>query len=174
MSARTKNDLTRRDGFVLFWSGWPSNWFYSPFVIDGIPYTCGEQWMMAEKARQFGDDQALHAILSTSSPREQKALGRDVRNYDDDVWMAVARDRLYVGLLEKFRQNPDLCRRLLDTGTDVIVEASPLDRRWGIGLAKDHPDATHPSRWRGGNWLGEVLMRVRETLRAERDVPTTV
>src|SRR5437764_4640028 len=165
MSIPSKNDVTRRDGFVLFWSGWPSHWFRSSFVIDGVRYNCGEQWMMAEKARTFRDDRALNAILAASNPRKQKASGREVANYEDGRWRAVAHDRLYVGLLEKFRQNPELGRALLDTGTDTIVEASPLDTVWGIGLAQDDPDATRPERWRGTNWLGEVLMRVRETLR---------
>src|SRR5438105_4476843 len=119
-------EVTRRDGFVLFWSSWPSNWFRSSFVVDGGLYNCGEQWMMAEKARTFHDEQALSAIMAASNPRQQKSLGWQIRNYDDAAWRAVARDRLYVGLLEKFRQNPDLCRKLLNTGTDTIVEASPL------------------------------------------------
>jgi ribA/ribD-fused uncharacterized protein len=163
--SKLKGDIVRREGFVLFWSGWPSNWHPSPFVIDGISYRCGEQWMMWCKAKQFGDEPSMRAILAATSPREQKALGRKVANYNDEVWKSVSRDLLYVGLLEKFRQNPELLGELLATDNDVIVEASPKDFLWGIGLASDHPDATRPDQWPGKNWLGEVLMRVRATLR---------
>ncbi len=161
-------DVTRRDGFVLFWSGWPSNWYPSTFVVDAVVYCCGEQWMMWSKAKFFGDAAIMAEVLAEKNPRKQKALGRKVANYDDAVWKAVARDLVERGLLEKFRQNPELQTELLATGEDVIVEASPLDALWGIGLASDDPRATRPDVWPGKNWLGEVLMRVRATIKAER------
>jgi ribA/ribD-fused uncharacterized protein len=161
------NPVERRDGFVLFWSGWPSNWFPSTFVVDGVLFNCGEQWMMWSKAKLFDDAAMMKAILAEPSPREQKALGRQVSGYDDDKWKSVARDVVYRGLLEKFRQNPDLKQQLLATGADTIVEASPKDALWGIGLHQSDARATQPEMWRGSNWLGEVLMRVREALRDE-------
>ncbi len=160
-------DVVRRDGFVLFWSGWPSNWYPSRFVVDGVTFNCGEQWMMWSKARFFDDQGVMEAILREQTPRGQKALGRKVAEYDDAAWKAVARDLVYRGLLEKFRQNPDLKKALLATGADTIVEASPKDFLWGIGLDKEDPRATRPEEWPGCNWLGEVLMRVRETIRGE-------
>ena len=156
------------DGFVFFWGDWPSNWYKSPFVVDGVSYNCGEQWMMACKARMFGDDDVLARIMATPNPRSQKALGRTVRNFDDATWKATARDVVYVGLLAKFDQNPVLRAHLLATGTDMLVEASPHDTLWGIGLDMNHPDVTNPEKWRGQNWLGDVLMAVRNTLR-QRD-----
>src|SRR3954468_1829969 len=98
--------IIRRDGYVLFWSGWPSNWHPSTFVVDGILFNCGEQWMMWSKAKFFDDVEMMRAILAEPSPREQKALGRQVKNYDDARWKVAARDIVCCGLLEKFRQNP--------------------------------------------------------------------
>jgi ribA/ribD-fused uncharacterized protein len=168
MPRNSSSDVTRRDGFVLFWDGYLSNWHPSPFTVNGTAYINGEQWMMAEKARLFDDKAALSGIMKSTSPHEMKMIyGRNIKPYDDAKWKAVSRDRVYIGLLEKFRQNPDLKTLLLETGNDTIVEASPQDALWGIGLAADHPDAANPARWRGQNWLGEVLMRVRETLRKQ-------
>ena len=162
----------RRDGFVLFWGSYLSNWSLWSFTVDGVIYNCGEQWMMAQKARLFEDDEILKAIMAEPDPRKQKALGKNVRNRhkqkwtDNDIreWNSVARDRVYVGLLEKFRQNPQIKEWLLATENDIIVEASPHDKVWGIGLGVDDPNATEPQFWKGTNWLGEVLMRVRGTL----------
>lgn len=158
--------VSRRDGCVLFWSGWPSNWYPCQFTVEGHTFNCGEQWMMYAKARLFGDEERMRLILEEPSPRNQKALGRLVRPFDDRRWKAEARDLVYIGLLEKFRQNEDLRAKLLETGDDLLVEASPVDRRWGIGLDASDPRATRREQWRGANWLGEVLMRVRQTIRA--------
>jgi len=92
-----QEDVIHRDGFVLFWSGWPSNWYPSYFVINGLAFNCAEQWMMWSKAQFFGDHEIAKAILAESSPREQKALGREVANYDDARWKAVSRDIVYQG-----------------------------------------------------------------------------
>jgi len=156
--------VTERDGFVFFWSGWPSQWYPSPFTIERIPYTCCEQFMMAEKARLFGDEPTRQQILATESPVEQKALGRKVTPFDDATWTAACREIVYLGNLAKFTQNPALRELLVATGTSTIVEASPTDKIWGIGLAADDPLATNRARWRGKNWLGEALMRVRAEL----------
>jgi ribA/ribD-fused uncharacterized protein len=157
-------DPIHRDGFFLFWGGWPSNWYASPFVLDGVRFSCVEQWMMWSKAQLFDDAEAATKILAATTPRQQKQLGREVRSFDANRWAAVSRDVVYRGSVEKYRQNPELAHLLRATGSDVIVEASPEDRIWGIGLAQDHPDATIPTRWQGTNWLGEVLMRVRNDL----------
>ena len=158
---------TPRHGYLLFKSGWPSNWHTSPFVLDAVPYTCVEQWMMAEKARLFGDLPARAAILATADPREQKRLGREVANYVDAVWVAHRYAIVLRGVLEKYRQNPDLRDLLLATGNLVFAEASPSDTVWGIGLAQSHPDATVPSLWRGLNLLGKATGEARAVLRAE-------
>lgn len=155
--------------YVLFWAGPFSQWYPSTFKIDGVTYNCAEQYMMAKKARLFGDSKSRGKIMKTSSPKKQKHLGRSVSNFDTGKWNSVAREIVFKGNVAKFSQNKDLKKILLDTGNKTLVEASPYDRVWGIGLAADDPNATKPSNWRGTNWLGEVLMRVRNELRTENE-----
>jgi ribA/ribD-fused uncharacterized protein len=163
-----KDDVLVTDRFVFFWSGWPSQWYKCRFEIDRVTFNCAEQYMMAEKARIFGDAQIEAKVLAATDPREQKALGRRVRNFDEARWNSVCREIVYAGNLAKFSQDERLAEVLLNTGHRTIVEASPTDAIWGIGLAKDHPDAQVPARWRGTNWLGVALMQVRDTIRAGR------
>lgn len=159
------SDVTTTDRFVFFWSGWPSQWHESPFRVDGVRYRCAEQYMMAEKARLFGDDEILRQILAARSPREHKALGRKVRGFDSARWDAACREVVYRGNLAKFSQDEELRALLLATGDRTLVEASPTDKIWGIGLAADDPRALEPASWRGQNLLGQALMRVRAALR---------
>ena len=155
-----------KDGFALFWKtkDYMSNWHESTFVINGITFNCAEQYMMYSKAMMFGDKYIADKVLQTTIPREQKALGRKVRNFDNAVWEEQRLDVLYEGCLAKFKQNPELKKALLSTDDLHLVEASPYDNIWGIGLDEDHPDATKPGNWKGLNLLGEVLMKVRKTL----------
>jgi ribA/ribD-fused uncharacterized protein len=142
-----------------------SQWFASRFEHEGIVYATAEQWMMAEKARLFGDEETRARILATDDPRLVKALGRKVRPFEQEKWLA-ARDAIVVaGNLHKFGQVPSLRGYLLSTGDDVLVEASPLDTIWGIGLGADNPRARQASEWRGENRLGFALMEVRAKLR---------
>jgi len=157
--------VIERDGFVLFWHGWPSQWHPSPFELGGIRYSCCEQYMMAEKARLFGDQETLSKILAALTPKEQKAHGRRVKPFDEARWNSVCREIVYQGNLAKFTQNEDLKALLLATLDKTIAEASPTDNIWGIGLGAEDRRATDPSQWRGKNWLGEALMRVRRDLR---------
>jgi ribA/ribD-fused uncharacterized protein len=160
-----KNEIKVTDRFVFFWNGWPSQWFASEFTIDGVTYNCCEQFMMAEKARFFDDQETLKQVLESENPREQKALGRRVRNFDESKWNQVCRGIVWRANHAKFSQNPALLQSLIETGDRIIVEASPTDRIWGIGLGADDPRAEQPSLWRGKNWLGIALMQVREALR---------
>jgi len=153
------------DKYVLFWDGPFSQWHPSTFKVDGITYNCAEQFMMAGKAEMFGDNKSRKKILKSGSPREQKILGREVSNFHKGKWNSVAREIVFIGNMAKFSQNKDLLEKLLATGDKTIVEASPYDRVWGIGLSADDPNATRPSNWRGTNWLGKVLMVVRSELR---------
>ncbi|MGV3456653.1 NADAR family protein [Sphingomonas sp.] len=154
--------------FTFFWSGPFSQWHKSAFTLDGVVYNTAEQYMMAEKARLFRDDETCARILTVSDPRDQKALGRRVRNFDEARWNAVARDIVYRGNRAKFTTHRDLLTTLFDTAGTTLVEASPLDTIWGIGLAADDPDASDRTKWRGTNWLGEVLTELRDTLLAEQ------
>jgi ribA/ribD-fused uncharacterized protein len=162
-----------RGNFVLFWGGWPSQWYpageKSPlpasFIVDGIKYPFAEMWMMAEKARFFGDEKTLAKILKSKYPKAVKDLGREVTPFSASKWDKVSPSIVYEGNLEKFGQNAGLKRLLLATGDKTIVEASPDDTIWGIGMYASDPRATKPSQWLGKNLLGKALMKVRKTLR---------
>ena len=152
------------DRFVFFWKGWPSQWYASRFVVGGVAYGCAEQYMMAEKARLFGDVEAAAAIVGTSSPRQQKAMGRAVRGFEKLAWERVCREVVFTGNLAKFGQNKPLAKLLLATGGKTLVEASPVDCIWGIGWAANDVRASEPLQWRGTNWLGLAMERVRGEL----------
>lgn len=156
--------MIRKNGFVLFWGGPFSQWYQWKMVIDGIEYNCNEQYMMAEKARLFGDTEALEAIMATKDPKKQKALGRGVKNFNPYMWDKVCRDVVYRANLAKF-SDPVMKEFLMSFGNEEIVEASPYDKIWGIGLAEDNEDALDKTKWQGTNWLGEAIMQVRESLK---------
>lgn len=156
--------VTKAEEFVLFWGGPFSQWAASEFVIDGVKYNCAEQFMMAEKARLFRDGEALAEIMATRDPAAQKAIGRRVRGFDVARWEFVAREIVYKGNYAKFTQNPELRKELDATAGKTIVEASPHDVIWGIGLSETDPDALDRTKWRGRNWLGRVLTCLRDDL----------
>ncbi|MEU6978894.1 MULTISPECIES: NADAR family protein [unclassified Streptomyces] len=142
-----------------------SQWWPSPFVVDDVRYATAEHWMMAEKARLFGDPEAEAKALSARTPAEAKKAGRLVRGFDEDVWVRERAEIVTRGSVHKFAADEALRAFLLGTGSRVLVEASPMDRVWGIGLAADDPKATAPERWRGLNLLGFALMEARDRLR---------
>jgi ribA/ribD-fused uncharacterized protein len=146
-----------------------SNWYPSPFEVDGNRFSCMEQWMMYQKADLFGDSVTARKILATHDPAEHKKLGREVKGFEKVLWDTEGTERIYLGLLEKFRQNPDQLEELLATGDTGLVEASPYDRIWGIGLAENAPGVDDPANWKGENRLGNLLNRARDELRNELD-----
>lgn len=154
-----------RSRFFFFWGGPFSQWAKYPMEVDGRTYNTCEQFMMAGKARLFGDEAIFEEIMKARDPSVQKKLGRKVANFDSEVWNAHAREIVYQGNLAKFSQHEKLKAVLMDTGDRTIVEASPMDMIWGIGMAEDDPQAPHPHLWQGTNWLGECIQRVRDTLR---------
>jgi ribA/ribD-fused uncharacterized protein len=121
--------------------------------------------MMAAKARLFGDEEMLAKILTADSPAAAKKLGRQVRGFDDARWKTARFELVVKGNVAKFSSTPELKRHLLDTGDAILVEASPRDTIWGIGLSKSSPVAKTPSKWRGLNLLGFALVQARELLR---------
>ncbi|WP_208113011.1 NADAR family protein [Actinorugispora endophytica] len=148
-----------------------SQWWPAAFTVDGVAYRTAEHWMMAEKARLFGDDAALARVLAADHPRTAKELGRGVRGFDEAVWRERRFDIVVRGSVHKFAGHPGLRDYLLGTRRRVLVEASPLDRVWGIGLTATDERAGDPSRWRGPNLLGFALMRARDELAAARRAP---
>jgi ribA/ribD-fused uncharacterized protein len=137
--------------------------------VDGVRYNCAEQYMMAQKALLFGDAARHKAIMASSSPGDQKALGKLVKGFNKAKWEAVARDVVMRGSLAKFTSTAELYADLMDTEGLVLVEASPTDPIWGIGLDEYDPDCADPEKWKGTNWLGQVLTDLREHLILARD-----
>jgi ribA/ribD-fused uncharacterized protein len=142
-----------------------SQWWACEFTVDGVRYPSAEHFMMAEKARLFGDEEVRAQVLQGRDPGAAKRLGRKVRGFDEDRWNAARFDIVVRANEAKFGQNPALREFLLTTGTRVLVEASPVDRIWGIGLAAADPRAENPEQWEGLNLLGFALMEVRARLR---------
>lgn len=134
------------------------------FHIDGVTYNCAEQYYMHSKALMFGDEVRARRIMEVADPVLMKSLGRKVVGFNKRQWLAVARDVVRKGNLAKFSQNPHLLRALLETTGTVLVEASPYDRVWGIGLCETDSRARNRSTWLGTNWLGETLTLVRDNL----------
>ena len=153
-------------GFTYFWQGPLSQWHKASMLdVLEIEYNCCEQFMMATKAAIMKDMDTRHLIMATSDPRKQKALGRAVKNYDDKLWDKHKLGVVYLGNYYKFTQNEDLRTLLLNTGSTLLVEASPFDNIWGIGLEEAVAKTTDPSQWPGKNYLGKVLTLVREDIR---------
>lgn len=148
-----------------------SQWWPSPFVVDGQRYATAEHFMMAEKARCFGDEATREAILRSTDPATAKALGRRVTPFAEEVWAAQRFDVVVRGNLAKFGQDPGLLALLHATWPAVPVEASPYDRIWGIGLADDESAARDPRAWRGDNLLGFALAEARRRLMHRRGLP---
>jgi ribA/ribD-fused uncharacterized protein len=172
----TIDNIPADSEFIFFWGHQPtkdgsisktcfSQWWLSSFTVDEVEYKSAEHWMMAQKAKLFGDTAILAQILACSSPAEAKNLGRAVKNYDDQLWITHRYQIVKEGNFHKFNQNMALKQFLLDTHNKTIVEASPVDPIWGIGLAKDHKDCSNPAMWKGLNLLGFALMEVRDELK---------
>tara|TARA_R110000787_G_scaffold39265_9_gene98637 strand:+ start:88 stop:648 length:561 start_codon:yes stop_codon:yes gene_type:complete len=159
-------------GFVAFWGGILSNWAKSDFVCDtlfpDITLNCVEQGMMLMKASLFRDHKSFDKILKENDPRIQKALGRQVKNFDSTTWNKVVLDYVSKLCYDKFTQNEEWGELLKLTYPLDLVEASPYDKVWGIGLAEDDPKIIDRQNWKGKNWLGEALMIARDRILDER------
>lgn len=175
------NDLQKDYGagkkinYMFFWGQQPSTdgsitktclsqWWKTDFDIDINTYCCMEQYMMAEKARLFNDEEVLEEILKSKSPKQIKELGRKVRNFDEEVWKKKRYSIILNGNYAKFMQNEGLRQYLIGTKDRVLVEASPYDKIWGIGMTADHEHIENPLQWKGLNLLGFALMEVRDEL----------
>ena len=141
-----------------------SQWYPATFTLAGETFPTAEHYMMFRKALLFGDDVAAASCLRASTPKQVKAIGRTVRNFDEPAWNAVRSEIVVAANTAKFEQNAALRTFLIETGEQILVEASPTDAVWGIGLAADDPRAQDPRAWQGLNLLGFALMRVRAAL----------
>lgn len=143
-----------------------SQWYpceFTDYVDDElVTYTSAEQYMMAQKALLFDDYKVLEKILAETEQRKIKMLGRKVKNFDDKIWNEHKFDIVVNGNRLKFEQNPKLLKRLLKTEDKKIVEASPYDKIWGIGLSAKNAVEIPEKKWPGKNLLGKALMIVRD------------
>ncbi|MGJ8656639.1 MAG: NADAR family protein [Akkermansiaceae bacterium] len=162
--------------YLFFWGHTPpkngfitkscfSQWYVSPFEIDCITYKTAEHYMMAEKALLFDDKETRIKIINSETPSHAKKLGRSIKNFDEDTWLQHRFDIVVKGNIAKFTQNPKLHAFLEATTNRILVEASPPDRIWGIGMASDIPTIEDPNTWNGLNLLGYALMQTRSQLR---------
>jgi len=188
--------MTRtKDDYVFFWkiggnNEWGSQWYPSPFTAPiefpdhpksepvSVTFPTAEHWMMTRKALLFGDSKVARDVIAIKGSRNPdcvkvKGMGRKVHPFDEEVWVKEREKIVLEGTVLKFRQNPDLRSKLDATGDKIIVEASPLDKIWGIGLAEKSALEKGEKAWRGLNLLGKALMKARTILReeakAERD-----
>jgi ribA/ribD-fused uncharacterized protein len=161
--------------YLFFWGHRPqrggglgrgclSQWWPAAFTVDGHQFATAEHYMMWRKATLFGDGEMAGQILAAAHPHRAKALGRQVRGFDQQLWEQRRFDIVVDGSVAKFSQNEPLREYVLGTGDRVLVEASPTDRVWGIGLAASDERAADPGAWRGLNLLGFALMQARQIL----------
>jgi ribA/ribD-fused uncharacterized protein len=164
--------------YIYFWGHQPSKdgtitnscfsqWWIADFKVDGIIYKTAEHWMMAKKAELFGDKEIYEKIINSKSPGEAKDLGRRIARFNQENWEASRFEIVVEGNYHKFTQHPELKDFLLKTQDRILVEASPVDNIWGVGLAKDNARIENPEKWNGLNLLGFALMEVRDELSKE-------
>ncbi|MEV3961665.1 NADAR family protein [Nocardia sp. NPDC050193] len=182
MTARSVSELIHivaeggRVKYLPFWGHHPgsdgsvgagclSQWWPAEFTVDGKVFPTAEHYMMWRKAMLFDDGSIAAQVLAAGSPGAAKALGRRIGGFDEELWDLHRFGIVVAGNIAKFGQHEELRRFLLDTGDRVLVEASPVDRIWGIGLAADDPGAADPTGWKGLNLLGFALMETRSALR---------
>ncbi len=143
-------------------NGYLSNWYLSDFVSDNIEFSSMEQFMMYKKAVCFADMENAEKILKTNNVAEIKALGRQVKGYNENKWNGLRQIIVYEGLIEKFSQNACLGEKLKETKDAILAECAVKDQIWGIGLSMNDPQRMDINYWRGQNLLGYALMMVRE------------
>ena len=154
-------DAGEKFEYHFFWKGPFSQWEPIGFTVDGVYYKRAEHYMMAEKAKLFNDQASWENIIKTDHPRDAQDFGRKVKGFNQKVWDLEKYGIVYDGNYYKFTQNPIYKQILTDTGDKILVEASPVDVVWGIGLAEDHPDSSDPHKWLGENMLGFALTNLR-------------
>lgn len=155
--------------FLFFYGGIFSNWYSNNFVWKGITFNCSEQAMMWAKAMHFYDMEIAKKILEAKHPSDQKALGRKVRGFSVIEWEEVCFELVVDILVSKFTQSQYLEDGILATDELILVEASPTDTIWGIGLSETDPLRLDPKNWRGRNLLGKALMEARSIIKERKN-----
>ncbi|EJT8158355.1 NADAR family protein [Listeria monocytogenes] len=161
--------------YIFFWGQQPaedgkiskscfSQWWICSFKVDGVEYNCAEQFMMAEKAKLFNDMEMREKILAAKHPKQAKDFGRLIRGFQEDIWLKNRFNIVMRANQAKFSQNEELKKFLMQTKKRILVEASPVDKIWGIGMAADNKNVENPLYWKGLNLLGFALMAVRDEL----------
>lgn len=146
-------------------NGYLSNWYMSDFEVNNIKFSSIEQYMMYYKAVTFNDSVTAKEILNNTDAGKIKALGRQVKNYNDTIWNGVRQIIVYEGLFAKFSQNNELKEKLLKTGNDILAECAVQDCIWATGVSMKDENRFDMQKWRGQNLLGFAIMQVREKLR---------
>ncbi len=169
-----ESETTESIQYTFFWheydeNGQFSNWYPSQFTVEGVSYKHVEQFIMAQKAKHFGDDLIYRAIMRTDDPSDCKKLGKRVTGFDSLRWDLIRYPILRAGVRAKFGQDPKLRALLLNTGDAILAEASPYDKVFGIGLDAATAKGVAPDQWPGENLLGKVLMEVRRELRNKEE-----
>lgn len=158
---------TINNGMILFWKSCYSQWFQSEFKDkNGLKFYNAEQFMMYHKAKLFNDVDIMEKIINEKNPRILKEYGRQVSNYIEEVWVHAREEVVILGNYYKFTQNDKILKELMSSIDKELVEASPVDRIWGIGLSEHDEKCLDKSKWRGLNLLGKCLMKVREVLKS--------
>ncbi len=160
--------MKKTNNYVFFWNGIYSQWDFWNMTIDGITFNCCEQYMMYQKAVFFEDYEIARRILHEVSPREQKSLGRQIKGFDREKWDKACVGFVFKGNYAKFTQNEVLKRELLETGDRILVEASPKDFIWGIGMHEDDAGVENPGNWKGTNLLGWTITLVKKEIQSEQ------
>lgn len=171
---RTVIDSQSND-YLFFWGHQPSKdghitksclsqWWPCTFKVGHLSYNSTEQYMMACKARLFNDKKIEEKIMASNSPKKIKELGRRVKGFDEETWNEHKYNFVLRGNYCKFIQNPNLLTYLHSTNKKIIVEASPFDKVWGIGMKETDIGSGTPSNWNGENLLGFALMEVRDNI----------
>ena len=143
-----------------------SNWYAAEFEYAGKKYANSEQFMMYQKAMVFSQYDLADQIMATNDPQECKNLGKTTfSNWDGDFWDKVSYPIVKRGVKAKFVQNPDIRRELLMTENALLAECSKNDTKWGIGIDIEDDRRFNVSEWNGKNYLGRILMEVRDELR---------
>lgn len=145
---------------VFFWNGIFSNWYPCKFTYNNVEFNCSEQALMYEKAILFNDQKTAQRILEAKTPKEQKALGRLVKNYNENIWSKNREKIMTDILLAKFTSKNNFKNEMIKYKNYQFVEASPVDRIWGIGLHEDNELIKDETNWRGQNLLGKALTKV--------------